>query len=109
MTDTHYYHATDPMVVDWVELGCRGWEIDETGAWFVGPHPTEGPDHVHLDLDTLAILVGGDGAFLRRVYHDLAAAGIPGMVEWTITTYPRTATTNVVTAPSSAEWWVSCQ
>lgn len=94
----------DPMVVDWVELGCRGWHIDETGAGLILPHPANGPNFAHIDLETLNIALCGDGAFLRQAYHDLAAAQVPGMVEWIMTTYPRTVSINTVPGSTSTRW-----
>ena len=81
----------DPMTVDWVELGCRGWDIDETGA---GLYPDHGETMgCHLDLTTLDFMFSGSSAFLRRAYDDLAAAGVHGLRDhWEITTYPPTGT-----------------
>lgn len=64
--------------VDWVELGCRGWEIDDTGAelaWDFGESCCE-TDHAHLDRTTLHLFVGGCRAFYVRVHNDLQAVGI---------------------------------
>lgn len=57
--------------VDWVELGCRGWSIDESGAELEGP---DGHWFAHLDWTTLEIILNGDGEWVRRVVDDLAAA-----------------------------------
>lgn len=82
----------DPMIVDWVELGCRGWDITETGAGIIEPHPLDGPYYVHLDLETLDLIFIGDGAFLRRVYFDLVAAGVHGLKDHWEILYPNTIT-----------------
>lgn len=64
--------------VDWVELGCRGWEIDETGAEaaYLDPNETMG---CHIDRTTLAIILCGDAAWCRERIHDLADARVPGL------------------------------
>lgn len=64
--------------VDWVELGCRGWQIDQTGAelaWDYGEGCCE-LDHAHLDRTTLDLAFGGCRTFLCRVVNDLCAAGL---------------------------------
>ena len=72
--------------VDWVELGCRGWDIDSTGAGLYGdqegmidigdPAVCHSWDHAHLDKTTLHIMVGGCRQFLCRVLNDLIASGL---------------------------------
>lgn len=57
--------------VDWVELGCRSWEIDHTGAELV-----DGENFAHLDRTTLDIAFGGSRHHLARVINDLRAAGM---------------------------------
>ena len=57
--------------VDWVELGCRGWEIDESGAELTDGGDWDG---CHLDRTTLHVIVSGDFAFVRRAMADLSAA-----------------------------------
>ena len=64
--------------INWVELGCRGWEIDETGA---GLHFEDGQTchedcYAHMDRTTLHILCVGCRAFYARVLNDLFAAGL---------------------------------
>ena len=61
--------------VDWVELGCRGWEIDATGAEaaYLDPAETMG---CHLDRTTLAIILCGDAAWCLARLRDLADAGV---------------------------------
>lgn len=60
--------------VDWVELGCRGWEIDESGA--------ELADHnddwngAHLDFETLHLILSGDADFIERAIRDLRCANV---------------------------------
>lgn len=61
--------------IDWVELGCRGWDIETTGADF-GPQ-RESPweyDYANLDRDTLHLVMSGRPAFIARVITDLCAA-----------------------------------
>lgn len=75
--------------VDWVELGCRGWEIDTHGARLGSIRA--GPAWCHLGNADLDIAFAGSPAFLRRVYDDLVAAGVRGLKDnWIITTYPPT-------------------
>lgn len=61
--------------VDWVELGCRGWEIDATGAEAAALGCCE-DDCAHLDRTTLHVIYGGCRRFLASVTCDLIAAGI---------------------------------
>ena len=70
--------------IDWVELGCRGWDIEIDGA-SLGPQ-RENPweyDYADLDRDTLHVVMSGRPAFVARVLSDLVAAGVlwrsPGM------------------------------
>ena len=63
--------------IDWVELGCRGWDIEIDGA-SLGPQ-RENPweyDYADLDRDTLHIVMSGRPAFVARVLSDLVAAGL---------------------------------
>lgn len=57
--------------VDWVELGCRGWEIDQTGAELV-----DGENFAHLDRTTLDLIFGGSRQHWGIVTNDLVAAGL---------------------------------
>ena len=62
--------------VDWVELGCRGWNIDVRGAccrerW----HQTNGGS-VYLHRDTLQVSMWGTSGFVARMMTDLVEAGI---------------------------------
>jgi hypothetical protein len=69
--------------VDWVELGCRGWEIEEEGALLY-----EGDDmnHAHLDFTTGHLILSGFPAFVRRVIYDLEAANVPDIaIRWAVT------------------------
>lgn len=59
--------------VDWVELGCRGWSIDESGAELEGPNDSW---FAHLDWTTLEIMLNGDEAWVKRVMDDLHMAGV---------------------------------
>lgn len=82
--------------VDWVELGCRGWGIDHTGAELV-----DGDSFAHLDRTTLDLAFGGHRKHFVRVVNDLRAAGI--------TKYAIVATFGTATAGSAAnvgEWRV---
>ena len=73
--------------VDWVELGCRGWDIDETGAG-LNENGEDGKhgNYAHLDRATLHLLFAGDRPFVERVLNALVAAGILNdhrpMVKW---------------------------
>ena len=63
--------------LDWVTLGCRGWEIDQSGAgldqdW--QPERCCESDAAHLDRTTLHLMLLGCPAFVRRVMDDLDAA-----------------------------------
>lgn len=63
--------------IDWVELGCRGWDIDIYGA-SLGPQ-RENPwewDYADLDRATLHIIMSGRPAFVARALSDLIAAGV---------------------------------
>ena len=63
--------------IDWVDLGCRGWDIEIDGA-SLGPQ-RENPweyDYADLDRDTLHIVMSGRPAFVARVLSDLVAAGV---------------------------------
>ena len=61
--------------IDWVELGCRGWDIDATGAG-LGEDGELDWQHAHLDRDTLHLILCGKPAFVARVLSDLIAAGV---------------------------------
>jgi hypothetical protein len=77
-------------LVDWVELGCRGWEIEEDGALLY-----EGYDmnHAHLDWSTGHLILSGFPGFVRRVISDLEAAGLPDIaIRWAVTATTGTAT-----------------
>lgn len=69
--------------VDWIELGCRGWEIDTSGAWLMNPDADM--DHVHLCFHSLDLIIGGSPEWVERVVGDLRAAGVMTPY-WTITT-----------------------
>jgi len=63
--------------VDWVELGCRGWDIDETGAELLDPPEGDGAvfeGAVHLDFTTLDLMLHGPPDFVERAIRDLRAA-----------------------------------
>lgn len=65
--------------VDWIELGSRGWDIDQTGA---GLDADDNParccagDFAHVDRTTLDLAIGGCRRFVARVWNDCAAAGL---------------------------------
>ena len=61
--------------IDWVELGCRGWDIDVTGAG-LGQNGDLDWQHAHLDRETLDLVLAGRPAFVARVLSDLIAAGV---------------------------------
>lgn len=65
--------------LDWVELGCRGWHLDESGAaldqeW--QPERCCEGDHAHLDRTTLHLVLGGCRRFTARVFDDLRVVGL---------------------------------
>ena len=63
--------------IDWVELGCRGWDIEVAGA-DLGPQ-RENPweyDYASLDRDTLHVVMSGRPAFVAIALTDLIAAGV---------------------------------
>ena len=65
--------------LDWVELGSRGWLIDETGAGLDEDDQPERcceSDYAHLDRTTLHLLAAGCRRFMARVFDDLRAAGL---------------------------------
>ena len=67
--------------VDWVELGCRGWSIDESGAeWDQGDD-----DFAHVDLATGGVMLCASGLFLERIMADLRAARVVDPT-WVVTT-----------------------
>ena len=68
--------------VDWVELGCRGWEIDWSGADIDDGHG----QHAHLDRTTLHLILDGHADWARRVIGDLLAANLFGKPIGTVTT-----------------------
>ena len=93
--------------VDWVELGCRGWDINHIGAGLYGAsdeQPLGDPtvslnDYAHIDQHTLALMMDGSPAFVRRVVDDLEAAGYPGLVKaWMTIAYPYANTTGTTVA-----------
>ena len=60
---------------DWVELGCRGWNIDVTGAG-LGEDGECDWQYAHLDRDTLDLILSGKPAFVARVISDMLAAKV---------------------------------
>ena len=59
--------------IDWIELGCRGWELDQSGA---GLWDGSDRNHAHLDRVTLDLILGGSPAWVCRVLDDLVAANL---------------------------------
>jgi len=67
--------------VDWVELGCRGWSIDESGAeWDQGDN-----DYAHVDLVTGGLMLCASGLLLECIMADLRAACVVDPT-WVVTT-----------------------
>jgi len=76
--------------VDWVYLGCMGWDIDITGAGYYGLKAAQLPDGtslgnpgcdpwstIHLDRTTLDIIMhGGNLEWLEARLAELRAAGV---------------------------------
>lgn len=67
--------------VDWVELGCRGWDIYPWGAVLVSPDENSFTD---IHLSDLSISGAGDGAWWRHALQDLADAGVLGLESWCV-------------------------
>jgi len=88
--------------VDWVELGCRGWEIDETGAYL---EDAEEMNHAHLDRETGHLFLSGFPAFTLCVLLDLRAARVAGyFVGRTSGTAGNSTGVFTITAPTIVEW-----
>lgn len=66
--------------IDWVELGCRGWDINVIGAG-LGEDGEIGWQYAHLDRDTLDLIIHGRPAFFARVITDFLAARVINYVE----------------------------
>ena len=62
--------------VDFVELGCRGWEIHESGASTCFAVHCHDECYAHLDRTTLNLLMHGCRPFQVGVINDLHAAGL---------------------------------
>ena len=96
---------------DWVELGCRGWNIDVTGAG-LGEDGELDWQYAHLDRDTLDLIFSGKPAFVARVISDMVAATVlrvsesDGIYHMTLDCsgagryWPATLTGNITTAGS---------
>ena len=112
--------------VDWIELGCRGWEIDETGAWCADPpenlvtrrnpyHTAVGERaHAHLDWSSLDLLLSGPPEWVERAVDDLRAANVLMREVWAVSQSPvgtgtLTNTTLATTGSSSATTWATWQ
>ena len=61
--------------IDWVELGCRGWDINVVGAG-LGEDGELDWQYSHLDRDTLDLIISGGPAFVATVLSDLIAAKV---------------------------------
>lgn len=83
--------------VDWVELGCRGWEIDESGAELTDPNNDQ--NGVHLDFNTLHLMLYGYADFTERAIRDLRCANV--------LTPPWGHTTTSTTNSSTLAVWVA--
>ena len=99
--------------IDWVELGCRGWDINVEGACYGEQKAMRArfdSCFVHLDRNTLGLHIHGHRCFVARVFCDLIAAGLYQVVEetntvnWildvggTATGYPATTGNNTTAA-----------
>ena len=82
--------------IDWVELGCRGWDIGEYGASLYKASEDRPfgdasvccgtSDCCHLDNETMSLSLYGCPVFVQRVYDDLAASFYAGFRrEWSTT------------------------
>ena len=70
--------------VDWVELGCRGWDINVEGACHGEQKRMRArfdSCFVHLDRETLGLHIHGHRLFVARVVSDLIAAGVFRIIE----------------------------
>jgi hypothetical protein len=96
--------------LDWAELGCRGWDIDLSGAGLDADDNTE-RCHVdcfaHLDRTTLQLALHGCRAFVCRVINDLSWAGLY-YIKRPVEPVTSGATTETITAnaaaPASIKW-----
>ena len=86
--------------VDWVELGCRGWHIDHTGAEAAYLDPTETMG-CHLDRTTLDIILCGDSAWCLARLRDLAEARVPGLESLRVFV----STTNHTSSTAAPGFW----
>lgn len=78
--------------VDWVELGCRGWDLEEYGAELSG---SDEQGFAVLERYHLRVHLVGPASFLWRALRDLRAAGLDVPDEHTervFTVYPQTGT-----------------
>lgn len=87
--------------VDWVELGCRGWDIDATGAEAADLDPTE-TMYCHLDRTTLDIILCGDAQWCAARLSDLAEARVPGLEQFKMWRIPATTGGQITCNPSGA-------
>ncbi len=78
--------------IDWVELGCRGWDINVEGACYGEQKRMRArfdSCFVHLDRETLGLHIHGHRPFVARVFSDLIAAGMFRITEerniWNLT------------------------
>ncbi len=72
--------------VDWVELGCRGWDINVEGACYGEQKAMRArfdSCFVHLDRDTLGLHIHGHPRFVARVLTDLVTAKVLRITEGT--------------------------
>ncbi len=74
--------------IDWVELGCRGWDINVEGACYGEQKRMRArfdSCFVHLDRDTLGLHIHGHRTFVAQVFSDLVAAKVFQVIEETNT------------------------
>lgn len=76
--------------IDWVELGCLGWDIEVGGAG-LGEDGEFHWQHAHLDRETLDLILVGRKEFVLRVIGDLKAVGV--LPSFEISTAPFTVAT----------------
>ena len=74
--------------IDWVELGCRGWDINVEGACYGEQKRMRArfdSCFVHLDRETLGLHIHGHRLLVAHVFSDLIAAGMFRITEETNT------------------------
>ena len=100
--------------LDWVELGCRGWDLEPEGAALDGEDRercSHGHEdcYAHLDRQSLQVLFHGCRDFHVRVINDLIAAGMFKVAE-KVTTKNITGNTSTLVNSATAgpqQWAVT--